>query len=149
MNNPIIENIPIEHASFLNKIPDFNGFIQADDELLDFPLSISQLAKAAQTTVHTVRNYVIEELLSCGEHTKAGYGLYNLCALKRLRFIRTARAAGLLILDIKPLLMAINKSNHNIPDETLNLLNIKIQHKKACLELLTKQIKAIEQFSQV
>lgn len=149
MTTQKIENIPIEHSSFLNKIPDFNGFIQADDELLNFPLSISQLAKAAQTTVHTVRNYVIEGLLSCGEHTKAGYGLYNLCALKRLRFIRAARAAGLLIIDIKPLLMAINTDNRNIPDETLNLLNTKIQHKKAYLELVTKQIEEIEQLVQI
>ncbi|MBB1350344.1 MULTISPECIES: MerR family transcriptional regulator [Pseudoalteromonas] len=145
MNSQKIENIPIEHASFLNKIPDFNGFIRADDELLDFPLSISQLANAAQTTVHTVRNYVLENLLHCNEQTKSGYGRYNLCALKRLRFIRTARAAGLLLLDIKPLLMAINADNNNIPDETLNLLNIKIQHKKAYLELVTKQIEQLVQ----
>jgi len=65
MANPKIENVSIEHVSFLNQIPGFNGFIQADDELLDFPLSISQLAKAAQTTVHTVRNHVIEDLLHC------------------------------------------------------------------------------------
>ncbi len=147
MTTQKIENIPIEHSSFLNKIPDFNGFIQADDDLLNFPLSISQLAKAAQTTVHTVRNYVIEDLFHCNEQTKAGYGLYNLCALKRLRFIRAARAAGLLIIDIKPLLMAINTDNRNIPDETLNLLNIKIQHKKAYLELIIKQIEKIEQLN--
>jgi MerR family mercuric resistance operon transcriptional regulator len=149
MNSQKIENIPIEYASFLNKIPDFNGFVQADDELLDFPLSISQLAKAAQTTVHTVRNYVLENLLHCNEQTKSGYGRYDLCAFKRLRFIRASRAAGLLLVDIKPLLMAINADKHNIPDETLNLLNIKIQHKITYLELVTKQIEAIEQLSQV
>jgi MerR family mercuric resistance operon transcriptional regulator len=149
MTTSKIKSVPIKHSSLFKLKPAFNGFIQADDELLNFPLSISQLAKAAQTTVHTVRNYVIEDLLHCKEQTKAGYGLYNLYALKRLRFIRSARAAGLLIVDIKPLLIAINADKHNIPDETLNLLRTKIQHKKVYLELVAKQIEAIEHLIQV
>ena len=140
MINPKIENIPIEQASFLTEIPDFNGFIHNNDDLLRFPLSISRLAKAAQTSVHTVRNYVLEDLLHCKEQTKSGYGLYNLCALRRLRFIRSARAAGLLIVDIKPLLMAINTDGKSIPADIVKLLNTKIQHKKIFLDLVIKQI---------
>jgi MerR family transcriptional regulator, mercuric resistance operon regulatory protein len=139
------ENISTNQKKHFDVIPDFVGFMGEDDELLTFPLSISQLANAAQTTVHTVRNYVIEELLICGEHTKSGYGLYNQCALKRLRFIRAARAAGLLILDIKPLLIAMNTDNLNIPKDTIKLLNVKIQQKKAYLDIITKQMETIEQ----
>ena len=51
MTKPKIENIPIEHDSFLNEIPDFDGFIHANDDLLNFPLSISQLAKARNVNV--------------------------------------------------------------------------------------------------
>jgi MerR family mercuric resistance operon transcriptional regulator len=43
MTHPKFENIPLEHTSSLNPIADCNGFIQAEDELLNFPLSISQL----------------------------------------------------------------------------------------------------------
>ncbi|SEK56472.1 MerR family transcriptional regulator, mercuric resistance operon regulatory protein [Colwellia chukchiensis] len=149
MTKPKIENIPIEHDSFLNEIPDFDGFIHANDDLLNFPLSISQLAKAAQTTVHTVRNYLIEDLLHCSEQTKAGYGLYDLCALKRLRFIRSARAAGLLIVDIRPLLLAINEDQHSIPANILTQLYTKIQHKRIFLEHVRKQIEEIDQLVQV
>jgi MerR family mercuric resistance operon transcriptional regulator len=42
-----------------------------------FPLSISQLADAAQTTVHTVRHYVQKGLIACDERTPAGYGLFD------------------------------------------------------------------------
>lgn len=52
-----------------------------DDKSLNFPLSISQLANAVNTTVHSVRNYVTEDLLSCCEHTPAGHGRYDRCAL--------------------------------------------------------------------
>jgi len=140
-----IESASVNKRSYFEVIPDFNSFVNADDNLLSFPLSISQLANAAQTTVHTVRNYVTEGLINCVEHTKSGYGLYNLCALRRLRFIRTARAAGLLILDIKPLLISINTEHLNIPEDTINLLNAKIQQKKAYLDIITKQIETLEQ----
>lgn len=144
--NQKTENIAININSHFEVIPDFISFVNADDDLLSFPLSISQLANAAQTTVHTARNYVTEGLISCVGHTKSGYGLYNLCALRQLRFIRTARAAGLLILDIKPLLISINTEHLNIPEDTINLLNIKIQQKKAYLEIISKQIETLEQF---
>ena len=67
-----VENIPVGEVSFLTEIPDINKFISSDDDALDFPLSISQLALAAQTSVHTVRNYVHENLVYCEEKTKSG-----------------------------------------------------------------------------
>ena len=66
-----VENIPVGEVSFLTEIPDINKFISSDDDALDFPLSISQLALAAQTSVHTVRNYVLENLVHCEEKTKS------------------------------------------------------------------------------
>ena len=39
-----VENIPVGEVSFLTEIPDINKFISSDDDALDFPLSISQLA---------------------------------------------------------------------------------------------------------
>ena len=126
-----VENIPVGEVSFLTEIPDINKFISSDDDALDFPLSISQLALAAQTSVHTVRNYVLENL---------GHSLYGLCALKRLKFIRAARAAGLLVVDIKPLLMAIDAGERKVPEDIQKLLLTKIEHRKVFLNLVTNQI---------
>jgi MerR family mercuric resistance operon transcriptional regulator len=131
--------------SYFDVIPDFYKFIETDDQLLTFPLSISQLAKTAQTTVHTVRNYVAEGLLNCSEKTKSGYGLYDQCALTRLRLIRAARAAGLLILEIKPLLQAINAEDRKACDEAVRLLRTKIAEKQTYLHSLDKQLCHLEQ----
>ncbi|BBW93793.1 hypothetical protein PS1M3_38800 [Pseudoalteromonas sp. PS1M3] len=84
-----VENIPVGEVSFLTEIPDISKFINSDDDALDFPLSISQLAQAAQTSVHTIRNYALENIIHCEEKTKSGYALYGLCALKRLRILMT------------------------------------------------------------
>ena len=71
-------------------------------------LMISELAKAADTTPYTVRNYVQEGLLCRADHTPGGFGLYDQAALERLIFIRAARDAGILIIDIKPLIHALD-----------------------------------------
>lgn len=42
-------------SRYFEVIPDFAAFMDADGLALEFPLTISQLAKAAQTTVHTVK----------------------------------------------------------------------------------------------
>jgi MerR family mercuric resistance operon transcriptional regulator len=76
-------------------------------------LKISELAQTADTSTHTVRNYVQERLLCCVEHTPSGYGLYDEVAVERLRFIRAARNAGLMIADIKPLIYALDKSEQS------------------------------------
>ncbi|GAC19503.1 MerR family transcriptional regulator [Paraglaciecola arctica] len=141
-NSPKIENIAGLENFFHNVIPDFNGFIHANDELLTFPLSISQLTNAAQTTVHTGRNYVIENLLHSKKKTKLGYGLYDLSALKRLRFIWAVRAAGLLIIDNKPLLIAINTNEQGASQDLLSTLNTKVQQRKNYLDIVAKQINA-------
>ena len=110
---------------------------------MDFPLSISQLAQAAQTSVHTIRNYTLENIIHCEEKTKSGYALYGLCALKRLKFIRAARAAGLLVVDIKPLLMAIDEGERKVPEDIQKLLLTKIKHRKVFLDLVTNQIEEL------
>jgi MerR family transcriptional regulator, mercuric resistance operon regulatory protein len=128
-------------------IPDFAAFMDAEGQSLEFPLTISQLAKAAQTTVHTARNYVLEQLIPCREHSPGGFGLYDQCALNRLRFIRTARAAGLLILDIKPLIYAINDGKQQASEEAMRLLQTKIDKRKAYLNSLDSQLSELRQLA--
>lgn len=116
----------------------------ADEQFLEFPLTISQLANAGETTVFTVRNYLIEGLLSCCTQTPAGHGRYDQCALNRLRFIRVARKAGLLILDIKPLLKTLNGGDKKSRDEALKILQSKIADKQVHLDLLESQLIQLE-----
>jgi MerR family mercuric resistance operon transcriptional regulator len=52
---------------YFEVIPDLSASMDTEGPPLEFPLKISLLAKAAQTTVHTVRNYVREGLLYCSE----------------------------------------------------------------------------------
>lgn len=104
-----------------------------EERSLEFPLTITQLAKAAQTTVHTTRNYVLENLVFCCGHSSGGYGLFDRCALNRLRFIRAVRESGLLLLDIKPLLYAINNEDNQAYDLALKELQDKINERHACL----------------
>lgn len=137
---PAPEKSQKEVSQYFEVIPDFAAFMDTEGSSLEFPIKISLLAKAAQTTVHTVRNYVQEALLCCSEQTPGGYGLYDQCALNRLRFIRAARAAGLLILDIKPLLHAINKGDQQACDEAMSALQSKIDERQAYLHSLDSQL---------
>jgi len=125
-------------------VPDLSN----DDELLQFPLSISHLANAAQTTVHTVRNYLLEGLLHCREQTSGGHGLYDQCALKRLCLIRSARAAGLLILDIKPLFMAINEVDESACGDAIQALQFKTHEKQVFLHNLETQLSQVDQLTE-
>ncbi len=123
---------------------EINIFLETDDQSLCFPLSISLLANAAATSIYTIRNYVDEGLLNCCEKTSAGYGRYDQCALNRLRLIRIARSAGLLIIDIKPLLKTLNDNDKNTRDDVLRTLQSKITIKQDYLQLLDSQLSNLE-----
>ena len=138
---------PNDVSRYFEVIPDFSEFMNAEWLSLEFPLTISQLANAAQTTVHTVRNYVLENLILCHEQTPGGYGLFDQCAFNRLRFIRAARAAGLMILDIKPLLYAINEGDVQACDEAMCALQTKINERRAYLRALDSQLSELRQLA--
>ncbi|MFT6123284.1 MAG: MerR family mercuric resistance operon transcriptional regulator [Cognaticolwellia sp.] len=121
-------------------IANFDEFINAKDDELSFPLSISKLAIASQTTTHTVRNYIVEGLLDCSEHTSGGYGLFDKCALNRLRFIRASRAAGLMVLDIKPVLIALNDNDEQAYQDAINVLHTKVSQKMTYLSSLESRL---------
>jgi len=126
-------------------ISNFDEFINGNDNDLSFPLSISQLATAAQTTTHTVRNYIVEGLLDCSEHTPGGYSLFDKCALNRLRFIRASRAAGLMVLDIKPALIALNNNDEQAYQDAVGELRIKVSQKLVYLNSLELRLSSISE----
>lgn len=67
-------------------------------------LSIGQLAKHAGVGVDTVRYYERDGLLSPAGRLASGYRRYGVTELKRLRFIRRAKALGFSLEDIRSLL---------------------------------------------
>lgn len=67
-------------------------------------LSIGQLAKRAGVGVDTVRYYERDGLLAPAGRMASGYRRYGETELKRLRFIRRAKALGFSLADIRTLL---------------------------------------------
>lgn len=68
-------------------------------------LSIGQLAKRAGVPIDTVRYYERNGLLAPADRTASGYRQYGAVELRRLRFIRRAKALGFTLDDIRGLLM--------------------------------------------
>jgi MerR family transcriptional regulator, copper efflux regulator len=67
-------------------------------------LSIGQLARRADVAVDTVRYYERNDLLSPLGRLASGYRRYGESELRRLRFIRRAKALGFTLEDIRGLL---------------------------------------------
>lgn len=67
-------------------------------------LSIGQMAKQAEVAIDTVRYYERNGLLEPESRLASGYRRYGSSELKRLRFIRRAKALGFSLKDIRALL---------------------------------------------
>lgn len=67
-------------------------------------LSIGQLARRAGVAIDTVRYYERQRLLAPAARRASGYRRYGDGELKRLRFIRRAKALGFTLADIRGLL---------------------------------------------
>jgi MerR family copper efflux transcriptional regulator len=67
-------------------------------------LSIGQLAKQAGVAIDTVRYYERNALLAPAGRLASGYRRYVAIELKRLRFIRRAKALGFSLDDVRGLL---------------------------------------------
>ena len=67
-------------------------------------LSIGQLAQLAGVAIDTVRYYERLALLAPAGRLASGYRRYGMTELKRLRFIRRAKALGFSLDDIRALL---------------------------------------------
>src|SRR3989442_13258589 len=67
-------------------------------------LAIGTLSKHTGTNVETIRYYERVRLLPAPARTPGGYRLYSNAHLKRLSFIRRARALGFSIEEVRKLL---------------------------------------------
>ncbi|MGE0161292.1 MAG: MerR family transcriptional regulator [Gemmatimonadales bacterium] len=70
----------------------------------DGRLLIGALAKAAEVGVETIRFYEREGLLPAPRRSAAGYRLYDVEAVRRLRFILRAKDLGFTLTETKELL---------------------------------------------
>jgi Zn(II)-responsive transcriptional regulator len=71
--------------------------------------SIGQLSKRAGVAIDTVRYYERNQLLAPAGRLESGYRRYGDTELKRLRFIRRAKALGFTLADIRGLLDLSNE----------------------------------------
>ena len=67
-------------------------------------ITIGKLARSAGVNVETVRFYERKGLLAQPERPQAGFRSYSSAALRRLRFIRSARELGFTLNEISELL---------------------------------------------
>ena len=72
--------------------------------------TISQLARAADVPVSTLRYYERVALLEPEDRSLGNYRLYTAESLRRLRFIRAAQAIGFTLDDVKLLLGTQDRS---------------------------------------
>lgn len=68
------------------------------------PLTSGKLAQEAGVNLETIRFYEREKLLSNPPRTAAGYRLFPVEAVQRVRFIRRAQTLGFTLKEIKDLL---------------------------------------------
>jgi Zn(II)-responsive transcriptional regulator len=73
--------------------------------------SIGQLAKRAGVPIDTVRYYERNDLLEPAGRLPSGYRRYGEQELKRLRFIRRAKALGFTLADIRELMALSDDSS--------------------------------------
>jgi MerR family mercuric resistance operon transcriptional regulator len=74
-------------------------------------IRLSILAEKTGLSVHCIRTYVDQSLIQVSDRTSGGLLLFDETAIQRLRFIKTARDAGVPLAKIVCLLAASDKGN--------------------------------------
>jgi MerR family mercuric resistance operon transcriptional regulator len=74
-------------------------------------IRLSTLAEKTGLSVHCIRTYVDQSLIQVSDRTKGGLLLFDEAAIQRLRFIKTAREAGVPLAKIVCLLAARDNGN--------------------------------------
>lgn len=98
--------------------------------------SIGQLAKRAGVGIDTVRYYERNRLLAPASRLASGYRRYGDMELKRLRFIRRAKALGFTLADIRGLLLLSNERN-------VSKVRLAAQRKLADVEQRLEELKRV------
>ena len=86
-------------------------------------IRLSTLAEKTGLSVHCIRTYVDQELIQISDRTQGGLLLFNEAAVKRLRFIKIARNAGVPLAKIACLLSTSDKGDEEGTSSGLLELN--------------------------
>ena len=85
-------------------------------------IRLSKLAEITGISVHCIRTYVDQDLIQVSARTNGGLLLFNEATTKRLRFIKTARDAGVPLAKIRCFLSA--NDNGNIEETNTNMAEL-------------------------
>jgi MerR family transcriptional regulator, copper efflux regulator len=99
-------------------------------------LSTGQLCRLATTTRGTLRTYEKAQLIAPMERTTAGYRLYAHDCVDRLHMIRSAKAVGLTLAEIRDLLPLLDPE-HVAVDDLVALAQAQMQKLNQRINALT------------
>lgn len=77
-------------------------------------MKIGELARRADVNIDTVRYYERQGLLPPAERLRSGYRIYAGDDLRRLRFVRKAKALGFTLADIAELLALSSRGGNDM-----------------------------------
>jgi MerR family copper efflux transcriptional regulator len=106
-------------------------------------MQIGKLAQSVGVTVQTVRYYERRGLLPEPDRTPSGYRSYNQEALRRLRFIVTAKGLGFTLSETKDLI-TLRVSPETTPEDVRDRARNKIQATKRKIASLRKLLAGLE-----
>ncbi|CAM4290287.1 MerR family transcriptional regulator [Paenibacillus tarimensis] len=102
-------------------------------------LTISQVARAANVNIETVKYYEKRGLLPPPERSRSGYRMFSKAAVEDINLIKKAQEIGFTLNEIKHIL-ALVKQNHYFPvDEMQAFASAKINE-------INEQISRLESF---
>jgi Hg(II)-responsive transcriptional regulator len=79
-------------------------------------MKIGELARRAQVNIDTVRYYERQRLLPEPSRRASGYREYTEGDIRRLRFVRRAKALGFTLVEIRDLLDLSSRRDHDMAD---------------------------------
>lgn len=95
-----------------------------------------ELAKTCDVNPETVRYYESNGLLATAKRSESGYRLFDDDAVRRIRFIKRAQAAGFTLDEIKSLL-AIQTAHDGTSGDVRDMVEAKIATIEARIRALT------------
>lgn len=102
-------------------------------------LTISQVARASNVNVETVKYYERRELLSKPGRNESGYRMFSEAAVNDVKFIKKAQDIGFTLNEIKHLLALVNQENYYPTHEMHTFATAKVKE-------LEEKIRQLESF---
>ena len=115
---------------------------------MDEQRTISDLAREADVPISTVRYYERSGLVYPDKRTNANYRIYGDAAVERIRFIRSAQAAGFTLSDIK-LLLELKDGNKAKCSEVRPLVEARVEDVDSRIRELQEVSRVLHSFRDI